>query len=129
MGCSRLAAKIFIAFFSLRKMFGGLDPKKMQAMMRQMGIKQEEIEVERVILEGSDKRVVIEPASVQKIVMQGQESWQVTGDAREEVKEAGVSEADIRMVAEKAGVSKDKAREALEASQGDIAEAIITLSE
>ena len=106
-------------------MFGGIDPKKMQAMMKQMGIKQEELAVERVILEGTDKRIIIEPANVQKIVMQGQESWQITGDAREESKEATISDTDIEMVAEKAGVSKDKAKQALEESGGDIAEAIL----
>lgn len=109
-------------------MFGGLDPKKMQAMMRQMGIKQEEVEVERVIFECADKKIIIEPANVQKIVMQGQESWQVTGDAREEALEGGISDVDVAMVAEKAGVSKDKAKQALEDANGDIAEAIMKLS-
>ena len=110
-------------------MFGGIDPKKMQAMMRQMGIKQEEIEVERVILQCPDKNIIIEPANVQKIVMQGQESWQITGQAQEQAKGTQITDADISMVAEKAGVSKDKAREALETSNGDIAEAIMSLGE
>lgn len=110
-------------------MFPGVNPKQMQAMMKQMGIKQEEIEVERVILEGSDKRVIIEPAAVVKIVMQGQQSWQVTGEAREEAKEEGISDADIEMVAEKTGKGKEEARKALEESKGDLAEAIVKLSE
>lgn len=109
-------------------MFPGVNPSQMKAMMRQMGIKQEEIEVERVIFEGSEKRIIIEPANVQKISMQGQESWQVTGEAREEAKETGIAEADIALVAEKANVSKDKAREALEKSNGDIAAAIVALA-
>ena len=41
-------------------MFGGIDPKKMQAMMKQMGIKQEEIDAKRVIIEKSDGRIIIE---------------------------------------------------------------------
>ncbi len=106
-------------------MFGGIDPKKMQAMMKQMGIKQEEIEVERVILECTDKKIIIQPANVQKIVMQGQESYQITGEAREETKESGISEEDIEMVSIKASVSKDIAKKALEDANGDIAEAII----
>ncbi len=95
--------------------------------MRQMGIKQEEIETQRVIIQCEGKNIVIEPANVQKIVMQGQQSWQVTGDAREEA-QIGISDVDITMVAEKAGVSKDQAREALETADGDIAEAILKLS-
>ena len=71
-------------------MFGGIDPKKMQAMMRQMGIKQEEIDAQRVVIECAGKNIIIEPVNVQKIVMQGQESWQVTGEAREEAQEEGI---------------------------------------
>ena len=82
-------------------MLGGINPGQMKAMMKQMGIKQEEVEVERVIFEGAEKRIIIEPAVVQKITMQGQESWQITGDAREESKEAGISDSDVEMVAEK----------------------------
>lgn len=109
-------------------MIGGINPAQMKAMMKQMGIKQEDIEAVRVIIEKEDSRIVIEPANVQKIVMQGQESWQITGESREEAKEVGISEDDILMVAEKSGKSKEEARKALEES-GDIAEAIIKLSE
>lgn len=105
-----------------------LDPKKMQAVMRQMGIKQEEIDALRVIIETPEKNIVIEPASVQKIVMQGQESFQVSGEVREESPgENGVSDDDIRMVMEKTGKSEQEARAALEKTH-DIAEAILELS-
>lgn len=110
-------------------MFGGIDPKKMQAMMKQMGIKQEEIVVERVIIETQEKNIVIEPANVQKIVMQGQESWQVTGEAREETREEGIREEDVDIVAEKTGKSKAEAKKTLEETEGDIAQAIVKLSE
>lgn len=107
-------------------MFGGIDPKKMQAMMRQMGIKQEDIEASRVIIESTDRKIVIDNPSVQKITMQGQDSWQIAGEAREE--SAGVSGEDVKMVMEKTGASEEKARRALEASNGDMAEAILALS-
>lgn len=110
-------------------MFGGLDPKKMQAMMKQMGIKQEEIDALRVIIEKADSKIIIEPVNVQKIVMQGQESWQVTGEAREETKEEGISESDIKLVMEKTGKDESEVIEALEETKGDIAEAIVKLSE
>ena len=100
----------------------------MKAMMRQMGIKQEEVNAERVIIETSDKKIVIEPTNVQKIVMQGQESWQVTGEAREETREAGILEEDVKMVAEKTRKSEKEAKKALEETGGDIAEAIVKLS-
>src|SRR3989338_7561811 len=99
-------------------MFGGINPKQMQAMMKQMGIKQEEIESLRVIIECADKNIVIEPANVQKIVMQGQTSFQITGDAREETRSEGISEEDIILVSEKTGKSKEEAKEALEGADG-----------
>ena len=105
---------------------GGMNPKKMQAMMKQLGINQEEIEAERVIIEKSDGRIVIENPSVQKIVMQGQESWQITGEARED--ETGFSEEDVKMVMDKTGKSKEEVNSALEETEGDIAEAILRLS-
>jgi|SRR3989344_3928265 len=106
-------------------MFGGIDPKKMQAMMKQMGIKQEEIPALRVIIEKEDGKTIIENPNVQKVVMQGQESWQITGEAREE-KEA-FSEQDIKMVMEKTGKSRDEVESSLEET-GDLAEAILRLS-
>jgi len=107
-------------------MFGGIDPKKMQAMMKQLGMKQEEIEAERVIIECKNKRIVIDNPNVVKINMQGQDSWQITGDASEE--EKGISEEDISQVMEKANVSREAAEKALKDSNGDLAEAILSLS-
>jgi len=107
-------------------MFGGIDPKKMQAMMKQLGMKQEEIEAERVIIECENKRIIIDNPNVVKINMQGQDSWQITGDASEE--EKGISEEDISQVMEKANVSREAAEKALKDSNGDLAEAILSLS-
>jgi nascent polypeptide-associated complex subunit alpha len=112
-------------------MLPGLNPKKMQAVMKQMGISQEEIDASRVIIEKSDNsRIIIEPASVTKIKMQGQETFQVAGDIHEEFGESEpveISEDDIQQVIEKAGCSEEQAREALEKT-GDLAEAILSLS-
>jgi nascent polypeptide-associated complex subunit alpha len=110
-------------------MFGGINPAQMKAMMKQMGIKQEEIGAERVIIECSDKNIVIEPANVQKIVMQGQTSFQISGEMREESAQSKIKEEDISLVAEKTGRSKLEAKEALEDTNGDIAESILRLSE
>lgn len=106
-------------------MFGGLDPKKMQAVMKQMGIKQEEVEASRVIIECSDTKIVIENPSVQKITMQGNVSWQISGEVRES--ESGIRDEDVRLVAEQAGVSTEKARAALEKHGGDLAKALESL--
>ena len=110
-------------------MFGGLDPKKMQGMMKQMGIAQEDVPASKVIIEKLDNtKIIIENPSVTKIKMQGQETFQIAGDISEETAEIGVSEEDIQTIVEKTGASEEKAKEALEKT-GDLAEAILELSE
>jgi alpha-NAC-related protein len=107
-------------------MFPNIDPKKMQAMMKQMGINQSEIPASRVIIEKDDgKNLIISNPSVIKIKMQGQESFQISGDIFEETEK--FSESDIKVVMEKTNCSKEQAKEVLEKT-GDLAEAILELS-
>ncbi len=105
---------------------GGMDPKKMQAMMRQMGIKSEEIPATTVVIETEDQRMVIEDPQVVKISMQGQESFQINGSVKVEDK---TSADDIKLIMEQAGCSEEEAKGALEESGGDIAQAIVLLTE
>lgn len=114
-------------------MFPGLDPKKMQAMMKQMGINQQEIPAERVIIESEEKRIIIENPSVIKINMQGQTNFQISGDISEESYEeiedsAEHQEEDIKTIIEKTGCTEEEAKEALEKTNGDLTEAILELS-
>jgi nascent polypeptide-associated complex subunit alpha len=104
---------------------GGMDPKKMQALMKQMGIKSEEVEATKVTIETSSGAIVIENPQVTQITVQGQRSFQISGEVRTEAK---ASEEDIKLVMEKTGASAEAARDALEKSGGDIAEAILLLS-
>lgn len=107
-------------------MFGGINPKQMQAMMKKMGISQDEILASRVIIEKKDGgKLIIDEPNVLKIKMQGQTSFQITGEDREE--EEGFNEEDIETIIEKTGASRDKAIEALERTH-DLAEAILELS-
>ena len=105
-----------------------MNPKKMQAVMKQMGISQEEIDASRVIIEKTDNtKIIIENPSVTKIKMQGQETFQIAGEIKEETSAPEISEDDIKTIMEKTGVSEKKAREALEKTD-DLAEAILELS-
>jgi len=108
---------------------GRINPKQMQAMMRQMGIKSDELPAKRVIFELEDKKLVIDNPNVTLMEVQGQKTYQVMGEAREESAGPSVPEEDVKMVAEQASVSEDKAREALLAVDGDIAQAIENLKE
>ena len=97
----------------------------MQSMLKQLGMQQDEIEATRVIIEQADKKIIIENPSVARIKMQGQESWQISGNAREEESN---NEGDIKTVMEKTGKSREEAEKALKESNGDLAEAILGLS-
>lgn len=108
-------------------MFPNIDPKKMNDVMRKMGISQEEIEATRVIIEKGDERIIIENPSVTRIKMQGQESFQISGDVREEEESSGNLEEDIETIMQKTHATREEAREVLEET-GDLAEAIIRLS-
>jgi nascent polypeptide-associated complex subunit alpha len=109
-------------------MFGGMNPAKIQGMMKKMGISQTPLNVKRVIFEIDDGNLVIDDPSVIKIMMQGQESYQVTGEAHEETIKT-FSDDDVNMVIEKTGKSESEVREALEKNNGDIAETIMELKE
>ncbi len=109
-------------------MFPNLDPKKMQAVMKQMGISQEEIDASKVIIEKTDSsKIIIENPSVTKVKMQGNESFQISGEIHEEKAES-FSDEDIKTIIEKTKCSPEEARQALEET-GDLAEAILKLSE
>jgi len=106
-------------------MMPNMDPKQMARMMKQMGINTVEVAAERVIIETSDEKIIVEPAQVTKISMKGQDSFQISGTVRTE---AATRKEDIDLVAEKAECSKEEAEAALKAANGDIAEAIIAIT-
>ena len=107
-------------------MFGGIDPRQMQSMMKKMGIKTEEIDANEVVIKG-EKTIVIKNPKVTLMEVQGQKTFQIMGDI-EEAKTELFNEEDVMLVAEKTGKTKEDAKKALEESNGDIAEAILTLS-
>jgi nascent polypeptide-associated complex subunit alpha len=108
-------------------MFPNIDPKKMQAVMKQMGINQTEISATKVIIEKDDgEKIIIKNPSITKIKMQGQESFQISGDISEESEEK-FSDDDVKVVMEKTGCSEKEAKKVLEKT-GDLAEAILKLS-
>jgi nascent polypeptide-associated complex subunit alpha len=103
---------------------GKINPKQMQSMMKQFGIKTEELNAKRVIFELENGRLVIEEPQVSAMTMQGQKTYTVMG---KETTEESVSEDDIRMVSEQTNASTEEAKKALEETKGDIAAAILKL--
>jgi nascent polypeptide-associated complex subunit alpha len=125
---------------------GGMNPRKMKQMMKQMGIDVTELEAEEVIIRTADEELVFDGAQVTRMDAQGQETYQIVGepesrpvgaggdasaveagDDSDESADSGIPDSDIQIVAQRAGVGKDEAREALEAENGDLAAAISRL--
>lgn len=120
---------------------GGMNPKQVSAMMKQMGITMEDIDdVQEVIIRTPTEDIVITEASVSKMIARGQgTTWQVAGTetkrprapagppAAPAVQGPKFTDDDVALVSEQAKVSKDVARKALEAADGETAEAILKL--
>lgn len=112
---------------------GRMNPRQMAQMMKRLGINVKEIEnVEQIIIRTDTKEYIFDDAEVTIMDAQGTKTYQISGRPRiverKEVEE-GIPQADIDLVAEQTGKSKDEAKKALESTKGDIAEAILKLTE
>lgn len=117
---------------------GRANPRQMRQAMKRLGIEQEQMDdVEEVVIRTATKEYVIRDPNVTAMTAQGQKIWTVVGepivrdraDAKksEGAKAPTIPEEDVQLVAEKAGVSEEEARRALEECGGEPAEAIIRL--
>jgi len=109
-----------------------IDSRRARRMMKQMGLKVNELgDIERVILQGPGREIVIEGPAVTVIDVKGQRMYQVAGGKVAEKaveKELVIPEEDVLLVAQQAGVSMERARAALEETEGDLARAILMLT-
>ena|SRR3989344_6236061 len=112
-------------------MMPGMNPRKMQQMMKQLGIQQVEIPATEVIIKTKEKNIIITNPSVSKVNMMGQENFQISGEVHEEAVSSvpDISDEDIRTVMEQAGVDRLTAQKAIEDADGDLAEAILNLKD
>jgi nascent polypeptide-associated complex subunit alpha len=122
----------------------------MKRMMKQMGINIEELDdVEQIIIRTSDKEIVFDDdVAVTIMTAQGQKTFQIVGNPLvrerteeskakaepeaeevevEEEQEITVPQEDIDLVCEQTGASPEEAKAALEACDGNPAEAILKL--
>lgn len=126
----------------------GGDPRQMAMMMRKLGIDVKEIEdVQQVVVRTATKEYVFDRASVSVMKAQGVETWQVSGKPRIVDKSSPaqaappainqpaaadtvlpISPEDVALVVKETGKSPAEAKAALEATKGDLAEAILRLS-
>jgi len=110
--------------------FGGkMSPKKMERLMKQMGISMDELsDVKEVIIRTAYSEITIPHPSVTLMEVQGQKTYQVVGEAAEKPLAPEVSDEDIKLVAAQTKKSEEEAKAALEETGGDLAEAIMKLS-
>jgi len=110
-------------------MIPGMNPRDMQRAMKKLGIKQEEIEANEVIIKTNDKEIVINNPQVSKVNMMGQETFQVVGQVEERAisSEPDINEDDIKTVMLQTGATEDKAKESIKENDGDLAKTIMSL--
>ena len=115
---------------------GRMNPKQMKAMMKRMGITQEDIEdVEEVVIKTRSKEIFFKDAAVTAMTVQGQKTYQIVGTPQERARknedaqkeEGGIPEDDIKLVMSQTGCTAGEARKALESADGAPAEAILKI--
>ncbi len=111
-----------------------VDQKAFSKMLERMGVRNEQLNAVRVIIELPDKQLVFETPVVTRTFFQNQEFFSVMGkysEVKKEEKPQGpeIREEDVKFVAEQTGKSLEEAREPLIKSNGDVAKAILLLTE
>jgi len=122
----------------------GMNPKQMKAAMKRQGIDMNTIDgVEKVVVLTRDREIIFDRPEVTAISAQGAITYQVVGNPKERPRSAGAdvsgedlveaiasakySEEDVELVMGQTGASEDDVRAALDACDGEVAEAIMKL--
>ena len=106
--------------------------------MQKMGVKMDELQdVSQVIIKTPSKDIVIGAPTVTLVTVQGQVMYQIVGGEVSETQPqvegqsqgavGGPPEADVLLVVQQTGKTEEEARNALAASDGDLARAILLL--
>ncbi|MFP4530109.1 MAG: nascent polypeptide-associated complex protein [Halodesulfurarchaeum sp.] len=123
---------------------GGMNPRKLEQMMEQMGIDMDELDATEVRISMEDgTQLVFSDPEVTRMDARGEETYQVVGDVEtvesgaetpedaganpESADEPAIPDADVEIVVERTGASEAEAREAIAAADGDLAAAIASL--
>ncbi|HID72073.1 MAG TPA: nascent polypeptide-associated complex protein [Thermoplasmata archaeon] len=122
---------------------GRMNPALLKKLKKQLGSRELDDVVE-VVIKKRNETLVFKNPTVAEMNMMGQKMYQVIGEPEifkgsvsppSEASETGAPspeeeeeffiEEDVKLVAERAGVSEEEARKALKETKGDIAEAIM----
>jgi nascent polypeptide-associated complex subunit alpha len=110
-----------------------ISPREAKRLMKRMGLSMGAMhDVEQVILKTGTKEIIIENPEVAVMNLHGQKIFQITGEKIVEKaieRKVVIPEEDVQLVAQQAKVSVEQARAALEQTEGDLAQAILLLSQ
>ncbi len=115
-----------------------INPRQMQKAMKQMGIKQNSInDVVEVVIRTKTNEIVLKGADVVCVEMGGSKSYQISGPETVRPLSSGGQEesaptvdfasSDVDLVMSQTGCDRKKAIEALTATEGQPAEAILKI--
>jgi nascent polypeptide-associated complex subunit alpha len=112
-------------------MFPGMNSRQMKQAMKKMGMQQEDLNAQEVIIRLADRDLVITNPEVAKVNMMGQETYQIVGEVQEQERDtsATISDEDIQTVMDQTGVDKEEAANAIKQADGDLAGAILRLQD
>ena len=116
-------------------MFPGMDKRSMEAAMKKLGVQQQPVDAEEVVirLKGGSSEIVIANPSVTKVSMMGQETFQVAGEHSERPSQSPqrqlFTDEDVKTVTGQTGCSDAEAKAALAKVNGDLAAAIMFIDE
>ena len=110
-----------------------MNSRQLNQMMKRFGINVKNIDnVEKVIIQTDTKEYVFDSAEVTVMEAQGQKTFQIIGEPIVKTR-GGDSETtlkeDIKLIMEQTGKSEAEVRKALKETNGDLAEAILKLSQ
>ena len=115
-----------------------MNSREQKRMMQRMGMNMDTVgDVQQVIIRTAEKDIVIDEPEVAILQVQGQKMYQIIGGQVSEqspsqrgssvAEKSAFSEEDVQLVADQTGKSLEKAKEALQEADGDLAKAILLL--
>jgi nascent polypeptide-associated complex subunit alpha len=110
-----------------------MNSRQLNQMMKRFGINVKNIDnVEKVIIQTDTKEYVFDTAEVTVMEAQGQKTFQIIGEPIVKTRggdtETTLKE-DIKLIMEQTGKSEAEVQKALKETNGDLAEAILKLSQ
>lgn len=104
-----------------------MNQEQMQKMMKQMGMRMEEVDASEVIIKCSENQIRIKHPQVIIANIMGKKVYQISGPESIEKLGKEISDEDIKIVMEQTGKDKDTVEKTLKDMDHDLAKVILEL--